>query len=82
MKQLIKRFFSETPKLFRVIRNLGATMALAVTTVEALKSNGVNVPDIITNIANGYILYSGLAMAFVAQLTTVWKDNSGNDLNP
>lgn len=53
----------KTPKFFRILRNIGVTLATAGTAVLA---SPVELPSIITNIA-GYLAVAGGVMGAVSQ---------------
>ena len=63
MSKIINRMQESTPKFFRILRNIGVTLATAST---AIISAPVALPAIITQIA-GYLAVAGSVMGIVSQ---------------
>jgi len=63
MSNIINRMQESTPKFFRILRNIGVTLATAST---AIISAPVALPAIITQIA-GYLAVAGSVMGIVSQ---------------
>lgn len=63
MSNIINRMQDKTPKFFKILRNIGVTLA-AIS--GAVLATPVELPSIITNIA-GYLAVAGGVMGAVAQ---------------
>jgi hypothetical protein len=63
MSNIINRMQESTPKFFRILRNIGVTLATASA---AIISAPVALPAIITQIA-GYLAVAGSVMGIVSQ---------------
>lgn len=66
MKKIIKRAKAPTPKFFKVLRNLGLTLAAIGGTVLAAP---IALPVIVTTIG-GYVALAGGVLSAASQLTT------------
>ena len=68
----IKRAKAPTPKFFKVLRNIGLTLAAVGGTVLAAP---IALPVVVTSIA-GYLAVAGGVISAVSQLTTEKADGS------
>ena len=66
---VVERIAAPTPPLFAWIRNIGAVLAAVAGAVLALQEQGVQLPEIVTIIADKALLVSGVIAALVSQLT-------------
>jgi uncharacterized membrane protein HdeD (DUF308 family) len=66
MKKIINRAKAPTPKFFKVLRNIGLTLAAIGGTVLAAP---IALPVIVTSVA-GYLAVAGGVISAVSQLTT------------
>ncbi|MEL1241673.1 hypothetical protein [Flavobacterium flavipallidum] len=66
MKKIIKRASAPTPKFFKVLRNIGLTLAAIGGTMLAAP---IALPVIVTTIG-GYVAVAGGVLSAVSQLTT------------
>lgn len=81
MKEILSRLASPTPKFFRVLRNLGLTVAALSMFVMQLSNQGVSIPPVVIQVLNAYTLTGGAIAALVSQLTKIWT--SGDEtINP
>lgn len=71
---IVERLKSPTPKFFKIIRNIGATVVALSVLAEMLKAQGIPIPEIIFDIFNYYTLSAGAVAAFISQLTKIWSD--------
>lgn len=69
---LIKRAKAPTPKFFKVLRNIGLTLAAVGGTVLAAP---IALPVVVTSVA-GYLAVAGGVISAVSQLTTEKADES------
>lgn len=76
MKQIIKRFLSKTPKLFRIIRNIGLSIAGISATIVG---SGIVIPNSILAIISQVGIVAGITAAGIAQLTTIWDIDEDSD---
>lgn len=72
MKKVIRRLTDPTPKLFKVLRNVGLVLA---TVGGTLVTAPVSLPIIVTTIG-GYVAVAGGVISAVSQLTTIDKENN------
>ena len=68
----IKRAKAPTPKFFKVLRNIGLTLAAVGGTVLAAP---IALPVVVTSVA-GYLAVAGGVLSAVSQLTTEKADGS------
>ena len=68
----IKRAKAPTPKFFKVLRNIGLTLAAVGGTVLAAP---IALPVVVTSVA-GYLAVAGGVISAVSQLTTEKEDES------
>lgn len=73
-KTIVNRLQAPTPKFFKIIRNIGASIVALSVLATYLKSQGVPVPDVVFDIFNYYTLSSGAVAAFISQLAKIWSD--------
>jgi uncharacterized membrane protein HdeD (DUF308 family) len=66
MKKIINRANAPTPKFFKVLRNIGLTLAAVGGTILAAP---IALPVIVTTIG-GYVAVAGGVLSAVSQLTT------------
>jgi hypothetical protein len=67
--QIFQRFFSKTPKIFRIIRNIGLSVAgISATIIGA----GLTIPDSILGVISQIGIVAGVVAAGISQLTTIW----------
>ena len=69
---VIKRVKAPTPKFFKVLRNIGLTLAAVGGTVLAAP---IALPVVVTSVA-GYLAVAGGVISAVSQLTTEKADES------
>ena len=69
MKELIKRFKSETPYFFKQIRSLGLYL-LGVSSTILIGQNGIEIPEVIITIAK-HIATAGFIMSTVSTFAKV-----------
>ena len=69
---VIKRAKAPTPKFFKVLRNIGLTLAAVGGTVLAAP---IALPVVVTSVA-GYLAVAGGVISAVSQLTTEKADES------
>lgn len=67
MNQIINRMQGTTPKFFKILRNIGVTLA-AVSA--AVFTSPVNLPTLVTDIA-GYLAVAGSVMGAVSQTAVI-----------
>ncbi len=72
MKKIINRAKAPTPKFFKVLRNIGLTLAAVGGTVLAAP---IALPVVVTSVA-GYLAVAGGVISAVSQLTTEKADES------
>ena len=70
MNKVINRMQGTTPKFFKILRNIGVTLA-AVSA--AVFTSPVNLPTIVTDIA-GYLAVAGSVMGAVSQTAVLGED--------
>jgi hypothetical protein len=63
MSNIVNRMQDNTPKFFKILRNIGVTLAAVSAAVFAAP---VEMPDIITKIA-GYLAVAGSVMGVISQ---------------
>lgn len=66
---VVERIAAPTPPLFAIIRNIGIVLAALAGAVMAVQQQGVQLPEIVTTIADKVVLVSGVIPALVSQLT-------------
>jgi hypothetical protein len=71
--ELVKRFLSNTPSFFKVVKVLAIITALVAGIPTLLESSGVILPNVIAALASKIVSISALVAAFIAQLTTTDK---------
>ena len=69
---IVKRAKAPTPKFFKVLRNIGLTLAAVGGTVLAAP---IALPVVVTSVA-GYLAVAGGVISAVSQLTTEKADES------
>ena len=68
MKQLISRISAPTPKFWKRVQRIGASLATVAFTILAIPAtSGIALPLIVVNVAN-YALVVGITAGGVAQL--------------
>ena len=70
MDNIINRMYNTTPKFFKILRNIGLTLA-AVSA--AVFTSPVELPTIITDMA-GYLAVAGSVMGAVSQTAVLNED--------
>jgi hypothetical protein len=80
-KEVIHRFRAKTPKFFKILRNIGASVVVLTATIASLEQLGMFIPDWITNVLNAYTALSGLMVSLISQLTAIWKTEDGLEIN-
>jgi len=84
LNELVARLFSKTPKFQKTIRNFFLTLVSLSTLIITLQTQGTVLPDWlnwITKLFNWYSVFGGAVGAFVAQLSVIWFDENGEEIN-
>ena len=66
---LVERATAPTPPLFAWIRNIGVILAALAGAVITMQEQGVQLPEIVTVVADRVVVVSGIIAAIVSQLT-------------
>jgi len=66
---LLQRLFSETPKFFKIIRNISLSLA---TLSGLIIAANLAIPESFVDILTKIIAVSGITAAFISQLPTIW----------
>lgn len=76
MRHLWSRLLAKTPKIFRIIRNIGLTVAAFSVTIT---TSGIALPGSLLEYVSQIGLIAGAVAAGISQLTTTWGiDEDGN----
>ena len=67
--ELLRRLISDTPKIFKSLRNLQIVLALITGLPYFLMENGVVLPEAIQAIASKVVFYASIVGSVIAQLT-------------
>lgn len=70
---IVDRLLAPTPKLFAIIRNIGIALATIAGAVMGLQEQGIQLPEIITNLAGKATVIAGIIAALVSQLTVDYE---------
>lgn len=76
---LVDRFLSPTPKVFGTIRNIGIILAALAGAIMTIGKD-MQLPTILTMIADKATVIAGLIAATIAQLTVDYKEKSLEDV--
>lgn len=79
MKEILARLTSQTPKFFKIIRNISLSLA---TLGGLIIATDLAMPDSFVDILSKIITISGITAAFIAQLPTIWGVKDGEVVEP
>ena len=81
LEELIIRLVSPTPKFQKIIRNTSMSITALATFIIALQAQGVVMPEWLHSMFSWNALFGGAFGAFIAQLSVIWYDEEGGEIN-
>lgn len=81
LMEIVARFFSKTPKFFKILRWLGIAVAIITGLPEFLIAQGVDLPAPLDAVANQVVAIAAVVGSLIAQLTATIEEKQTKNLS-